>query len=269
MGGYVHGYSTREAERLADQATILRPLLHGDTRFAPGTRVLEPGCGTGMQTQALLDGSPGIDLTCLDVDAGQLAHARARLGEQAAAVAFRQGDLLDAPFPPASFDAAFVCFLLEHLTRPAEALAALRRLLRPGGTIVVVEGDHGSCRFHPETPVALEAWRALVACQRRLGGDPDIGRRLYGLLAEAGFSDIVVEPRMVYADAGRPALRDGFVRRIIVPMVDGVRKAALDAGLLDATAWARGLADLDATAEGPEGAFCYTFFKAAARVPEE
>lgn len=269
MGGYVHGYSAREAERLADQANILRPLLHGDTRFPPGARVLEPGCGTGMQTDALLDGSPGIDLTCLDVDAGQLARARARLGARGAAVSFRQGDLLDAPFAPASFDAAFVCFLLEHLTRPEAALAALRRLVRPGGTIVVVEGDHGSCRFHPETPAALAVWSALVACQRRLGGDPDIGRRLYGLLDGAGCADVVVEPRMVYADAGNPALREGFVRRIIVPMVDGVRAAALDAGLLDAPAWARGLADLDATADGRAGAFCYTFFKATARVPEE
>ncbi|HYH18793.1 MAG TPA: methyltransferase domain-containing protein [Azospirillum sp.] len=267
MGGYVHGYSAREAERLADQASILRPLLHGDTRFPAGTRVLEPGCGTGMQTRALLDGSPGIDLTCLDVDAGQLARARDRLGERGETVTFRQGDLLDAPFPPASFDAAFVCFLLEHLTRPAAALATLRRLVRPGGSIVVVEGDHGSCRFHPETPAALAAWSALVACQRRLGGDPDIGRRLYGLLDAAGFTGIVVEPRMVYADAGRAELRDGFVRRIIVPMVGGVRDAALGAGLIDAATWARGLADLDATADGREGAFCYTFFKATARIP--
>ncbi|HEY0837754.1 MAG TPA: methyltransferase domain-containing protein [Azospirillum sp.] len=269
MGGYVHGYSAREAERLADQASILRPLLHGDTRFPPGTRVLEPGCGTGMQTTALLDGSPGIDLTCLDVDAGQLARARARLGERGAAVRFRQGDLLAAPFASDSFDAAFVCFLLEHLTDPAAALTALRRLVRPGGSIVVVEGDHGSCRFHPETPAALAAWGALVTCQRRLGGDPDIGRRLYGLLDAAGFVDIVVEPRMVYADAGRLSLRDGFVRRIIVPMVEGVRGAALDGGLLDAATWERGLADLDATADGGEGAFCYTFFKATARVPRE
>ena len=55
------------------------------------------------------------------------------------------------PSGPESFDHVFVCFVLEHLTRPAEALIILRRLLRPGGTITVIEGDHGSTYFHPES----------------------------------------------------------------------------------------------------------------------
>lgn len=263
MGAYVHGYSIREAERLSDQAAILRALIHEGTAFPPGSRVLEPGCGTGGQTAALLQASPGIRLTCMDIDAGQLALARERLGD---AVAFRQGDLLAESFPPGSFDHAFVCFLLEHLRQPEEALAALRRMVRPGGTVVVVEGDHGSCRFHPETPAALAVWEALVAGQRRLGGDPMIGRRLHGLLARAGFADIRVSPRLVYADAGNPGLREGFVRRIIVPMVEGVRGAALASGF-DPAAWERGIADLTATDADGDGVFCYTFFRATVRVP--
>ncbi|HYH39171.1 MAG TPA: methyltransferase domain-containing protein [Azospirillum sp.] len=266
MGGYVHGYSAREAERLSDQAAILCPLLHHDTVFPPGSRVLEAGCGTGGQTGVLLDGTQGIRLTCLDIDGGQLDLARARLGERAAEVTWRQGDLLAEPFPDASFDHAFVCFVLEHLAHPEPALAALRRVVRPGGTIMVVEGDHGSCRFHPETPGALAVWDELVAAQRRLGGDPMIGRRLHGLLAGAGFADVRVSPRMVYADAGNPALREGFVRRIIVPMVDGVRAQAVERGF-DPAAWERGIADLLATDADGRGAFCYTFFKATARVP--
>jgi len=267
MDGYVHGYSAREAERLSDQAAILRRLLHHDTRFPPGSRVLEPGCGTGGQTEALLAANPDIRLTCLDIDGGQLALARARLGARAEGVTFRQDDLLDEPFPPATFDHAFVCFLLEHLRHPAAALAALQRVVRPGGSVVVVEGDHGSCRFHPETRAGLAVWDELVAAQRRLGGDPMVGRRLHGLLTGAGFADVRVSPRQVYADAGDPDLRAGFVRRIIVPMVEGVRTAALAAGRLDAAAWERGIADLLATDADGQGVFCYTFFKATARVP--
>ena len=44
---YVHGYSAREANRLADQASTLSELLHGDTVYPPGSLVLECGCGTG------------------------------------------------------------------------------------------------------------------------------------------------------------------------------------------------------------------------------
>ena len=48
------------------------------------------------------------------------------------------------PFAPASFDHVFVCFVLEHLSRPAEALSSLKTVLKPGGSITVIEGDHGS-----------------------------------------------------------------------------------------------------------------------------
>jgi hypothetical protein len=51
----------------------------------------------------------------------------------------------------------FVCFVLEHLPRPSEALAALRGVIRPGGTITVIEGDHGSTYFHPESAYARRA----------------------------------------------------------------------------------------------------------------
>jgi SAM-dependent methyltransferase len=262
---YVHGYASRETQRLADQAKILRALLHDGVAFPPGTRVLEPGCGTGMQTAALLAGNRGIRVTALDIDAAQLARARAGLAG-ASCVEFVEADLLTAPLVPASFDHAFVCFLLEHVPHPAAALAAVRRAVAPGGGIVVIEGDHGSCRFHPETAASRKVWEALSACQRRLGGDPDIGRRLHGLLTSAGFTDVTVEPRLVYADAGRDALRDGFVRRIIVPMVQGSRDQTIAARLLEPAAWDQGIAELLSTAEG-DGAFYYTFFRATACNP--
>lgn len=102
---YVHGYSQRETERLADQAAILRPLLHDGVVFPPGNHVLEPGCGTGQQTAALLAASPGIRITALDVDAAQLARARAAM-PAGAAVEFVAADLLDAPLAPHGFDHA-------------------------------------------------------------------------------------------------------------------------------------------------------------------
>lgn len=265
MEGYVHGYSAREAERLADQAAILRPLLHDGVAFPGGGLVFEPGCGTGRQTAALLAAHPDIRVLAMDIDEGQLAEARAALGGSPC-VTFCQGDVRTADLAPGSADHAFLCFLLEHLTDPGAALAAVRRVVKPGGRVVVVEGDHGSCRFHPETPAARRVWDTLPDSQRALGGDPDIGRRLYGLLSAAGFSSIAVEPRLVYADAGRPALRDGFVHRIIVPMVEGARERALAAGSLTPEDWERGLRDLRATGAGVEGAFCYTFFRATATV---
>lgn len=180
---------------------------------------------------------------------------------------FLRADVFDLPFPDAAFNHVFVCFLLEHLREPVRALASLRRVLRPDGTIIVIEGDHGSCYFHPETEAALHAWRGLVLAQAWLGGDSLIGRRLYPLLRSAGFRVRSVSPRMVYVDASRPALVDGFVRKTITAMVEGARENALRFGVADAAMFDRGVADFRALADSPEGTFCYTFFKAVA-VPE-
>ena len=262
---YVHGYSGREAERLVDQANALTELLHHDTRYPAGARVLEAGCGVGAQTVTLAAQSPGADIISIDISSASLAAARERVRAAGLSnVTFQQADLYADPFPPASFDHAFVCFVLEHLDRPGAALAALKRMLRPGGTITVIEGDHGSAYFHPRSAAAQRAIDCLITLQARAGGDSLIGRSLYPRLVEAGFEDVRVSPRMVYVDQSRPALVEGFTRRTFNAMVEGVGERAVTEGLIDAESWSRGIRDLHRTAE-PDGTFCYTFFKAVAR----
>ena len=176
-------------------------------------------------------------------------------------VIFRRADIFDLPFAEAHFDHVFVCFVLEHLPNPEEALERLRRVLKPGGTLTVIEGDHGSAYFHPDSDHARRAIQCLVELQRRAGGDSLIGRRLYPWLVSAGFRDVRVSPRMVYSDASRPELVDGFTRRTFTAMVEGVAEQAVGQGLMDEESWAKGIRDLYRTTE-PDGTFCYTFFKA-------
>jgi SAM-dependent methyltransferase len=265
--GYVHGYDAAEQARLHDQATTLEALLHHDSHFPDGGTVLEAGSGVGAQTIPLLRRHPGVALTCLDIAPSSLAAAQERIRAAGLPLpVFRQGDLRALPFGDAAFDHAFVCFVLEHLPDPAAALAELRRVVRPGGTLTVIEGDHGSVLFHPEDPRARAAIACQVALQRAAGGDPEIGRRLVPLLRRADFSDIRVSPRLVHADGSRPALAEGFVRRTFAAMVAGIRDEALRAGLAEPAAFDAGIAALHRTAE-PDGCFCYTFFKATARVP--
>jgi SAM-dependent methyltransferase len=181
-------------------------------------------------------------------------------------VQFRQADLFDLPFAPGSFDHVFVCFVLEHLSRPEAALAKLKAVLKPGGSITVIEGDHGSAYFHPDSDAAREAIGCLVELQRRSGGDAMIGRRLYPLIAAAGFEGVRVSPRMVYADASRPQLVEGFTRKTFTAMVEGVRAPAIAAGITDASRFDAGVRDLYRTAE-TDGVFCYTFFKGVGEKP--
>ncbi|MFF3616811.1 L-histidine N(alpha)-methyltransferase [Streptomyces sp. NPDC002580] len=265
---YVHGYSDRETRRLGDQADTLAELLHSGTAYPPGSEVLEVGCGVGAQTTHLVTASPGARFTAVDVSADSLARARARVTAHApgAHVSWHQADLFELPFPDASFDHVFVCFVLEHLAAPDRALTALRRVLRPGGTLTVIEGDHGSAFFHPDSAHA----RAAIDCQARLqsaaGGNALIGRSLHPLVTGAGFEEVEVRPRTVYADRSRPALVDGFTRDTFIAAIESAGRDVLAAGMTTRPAWDRGVLDLRRTATG-DGTFHYTFFKAVAVNP--
>jgi SAM-dependent methyltransferase len=216
----------------------------------------------GAQTEILARNSPSARFTCGDLSEASLAQARARV--RAAGIrnaTFTRADLRAMPFPPESFDHVFVCFVLEHLADPVGALASLRACLRPGGTITVVEGDHGSTLFHPENADARRAIDCLVRLQAASGGDALIGRRLHPLLARAGFTDISVSPRVAYADASRPRWIEGFTRNTFIAMVEGVREEVQRRGLMSPEEWRAGIDGLSRTTE-PDGVFCYTFFKA-------
>jgi SAM-dependent methyltransferase len=226
--------------------------------------VLEDGCGVGAQTTTIARNSPQSRFLSIDLSADSLAVARERTNDAGITnVAFLQADIFNLPFKEQSFDHAFVCFVLEHLRDPVSALVCLKRMLKPGGSVTAIEGDHGSAYFHPDSADARRAIQCLIDLQAGMGGDALIGRRLYPLLAEAGFKEVTVSPRMVYVDASRPQLVDGFTRNTFNAMVEGVRADAIARGLIDPESWDRGIRDLHRTTEC-DGVFCYTFFKAVA-----
>ena len=135
---YVHGYGPDEVQRLQDQASTLVELLHADTAYPAGASILEAGCGVGAQTVTLASRSPGARFTSIDPSAASIARAEAAVAAaRLSNVTFRQADIFDLPFAPRSFDHVFLCFVLEHLSRPLEALEMLRDVIKPGGTITV------------------------------------------------------------------------------------------------------------------------------------
>jgi SAM-dependent methyltransferase len=261
---YVHGYDPKENLRLQDQASTLVELLHSDTTYPAASRVLEAGCGVGAQTVTLARNSPRALITSVDISETSVAEARkaakaAGLGN----VVFGRADIFNLPFAPGLFDHIFLCFVLEHLARPVDSLKALKEVLKTGGTITVIEGDHGSAYFHPDSESARRAIHCQVELQARGGGNALIGRELYPLLRRAGFESVRVSPRMVYVDSSRPNLVEGFTRKTFTAMIEGIRTSALAAGLIEQPTFDKGIEDLYRTTEH-DGVFCYTFFKATA-----
>lgn len=167
---YVHGYDPKENMRLQDQALTLAELLLSDTSYPAGSRVLEAGCGVGAKTALLAAGSPDALFTSIDISGPSVTQAEKVVNKAGLKnVIFRQADIFNLPFETGSFDHIFVCFVLEHLSGPANALRELKKVLKPGGSITVIEGDHGSTHFHPDSEAAHRAIQCLVQLQKKAG----------------------------------------------------------------------------------------------------
>ena len=262
---YIHGYSPREAIRLSDQASTLSGILHHDTRFPAGSYILEAGCGTGSQTVIIAGQNPDCRFHSIDISPSSLDAARERVSDvlgkaRSDRVTFELADMHNLPFHDKTFDHIVICFVLEHLSSPVSALSEIRRVLKPKGTITVIEGDHGSVFFYPPGEAAIEAIGCQIKLQQKAGGNACIGRRLYPLLTEAEFRDIRVSPRMVYVDAGLPVLVDGFIKKTFTAMIEGVKDEAVSAGMITGARFDQGIRELLRTCE-PDGTFSYTFFK--------
>ena len=264
MKEYVHGYSERERIRLEDQANTLVSLLHYDTIWNEGETIFEAGCGVGAQTQIIAPQNPNCQFVSVDISVDSIISAKQAIElANIKNVQFKVSNIFDLPFEAESFDHIFVCFVLEHLGEPVKALKELKRVLKKGGTITVIEGDHGSTYFHPDSIEAKNAINCQVELQKLNGGNALIGRELYPLLDRSGFQDIKVSPRLVYVDGSKPQMIEGFTKNTFTAMIEGVKENALQAGLLSEDEFDKGIADLYRTAN-KDGVFCYTFFKAIA-----
>ena len=109
-------------------------------------RVLDVACGTGELEWRLLQRWPGLSLTGCDLSVGMLAQARTKpiTGD----VAWVQADATALPFPDASFDIVICANSFHYFRAPQQSLAEMRRALRPGGRLVLVDwcDDYLSCR---------------------------------------------------------------------------------------------------------------------------
>jgi ubiquinone/menaquinone biosynthesis C-methylase UbiE len=261
MNKYVHGYSDYEANRLHDQADSLADLLHYDSVWEKGSIILEAGCGIGAQTKIVAPKNRNSKFVSIDIALKSLEQAKIIANtNKINNVEFQQADIFELPFEDEYFDHIFLSYLLEHISNPVEALIRLKKVLKKEGTITVIEGDHGSTYFHPDSEAAKKAIQCQVELQKQNGGDANIGRKLYPLLNQSGFKDIKVSPRQVYVDDSNPEWVEGFTKNTFTAMIKGISEEAVSKDLIGKKEFEKGIKDLNRTAEGG-GTFCYTFFK--------
>jgi SAM-dependent methyltransferase len=203
MARYIHGETdTRETERLEKQARFLTRWILDGVEAGPGARVLDLACGTGAMMRRLSARLPDARLFGADLSLAQLREARKRSPD----LSLVQSNAVALPFRDRTFDVVHWSWLLEHVPREraVDILRDVRRTLRAAGVAWMTEVDNDSLAFWPRIPLAEECFRALWKAQEEGGGDPIIGRKLYGLCGAAGFTDVQVFPTTFHLHHGSP-----------------------------------------------------------------
>jgi malonyl-CoA O-methyltransferase len=177
--------------------------LNGDGLLQPlSNRILEIGCGTGTLTEILLKEWPDARITALDLAPAMITLAQQRVlaaetncaGDMAAErLRFLHADVeLWAPAAPtASFDLIVSNACFQWLGKPGATLAHLRRLLRPGGSLLFT--TFGPDTFREMHQAFNDAYRACGIEPQRHGLSLQAAAQWRSLLRAAGFSDIQYE----------------------------------------------------------------------------
>ena len=199
-----------ELERLQLQSRVWEPAgreLLSKVEGGSAARVLDVGCGALGWLRILSEWvGPSGQVVGTDIDESLLDAGRSFLdAEGISNVELLVDDLFESRLEPQSFDLVHARYVIAPLGRGREQLASHRRLVRPGGSLVLEEWDLGSWHFNPPATAAERLIRLLSDIFAALGGEA--GRGLPELLHGIGIEDPEIDAHVVALEPGHPYLR--------------------------------------------------------------
>lgn len=206
---------------MADVLADAKRMIHGALTLEPGQRALDVGCGVGVDVAEMAAQVGGNGRVAgVDTDPAVLAEARIRTAGFGDRVDLRVADGSDLPFGDATFDASRAERVLQHARWPERVIAEMLRVTKPGGTIVVVDPDHGMWALDMAdrelTRTLLTWWFDHIA-------NPWIGRRHPGLLRTAGAADVQVRVMpLVFAELPAADVLTGITMAARAAAAEGV-----------------------------------------------
>ncbi len=194
----------------------------------PGMKVADLGCGVGATTRMMAEMvGPTGHVTGLDLSAAQLKQARDLChADGLTNTTFVEASATDTGLPRASFDLVYCRYLLLHLVDPADCLREMRELLKPGGVVVIEDGDLTTAHSMPAS--SINSFADLFG---RLGPtrglDYSMAKNIFHLVKAAGFPEPDIEIH-------QPAVARGEDRFLLKWSVDEAAEAFVGAGLVTA-----------------------------------
>jgi len=160
-----------------------------------GGTLLDLGSGLGVTSLLLARLFPRAQVIGIEPDDDLRARAEESVEERGLTdrCCFLAGEGEAIPLEDGAVDHVYARLLLQRAPRPLDVLREVRRVLRPGGVVVLLDVDDGSVVVHPEPPGLAEFQRHARKAQRSAGGDRHVGRKLCGYLRAVGFSDVRTE----------------------------------------------------------------------------
>jgi ubiquinone/menaquinone biosynthesis C-methylase UbiE len=154
----------------------------------PGLRWVDVGCGNGAFTELLVQRCAPLEIHGIDPSEGQLRFARSR--HTAGIAHFQQGDAMALPFDDNSFDAAVMALVIFFVPEPAQGVAEMKRVVKPGGTIATYAWDLLEPGGFPMGPMQDEL--RAIGRKPMLPPRADVSRMsaLRALWADAGLTDL-------------------------------------------------------------------------------
>jgi ubiquinone/menaquinone biosynthesis C-methylase UbiE len=218
----------------------------GEVRpVAPGSHVLDMGCGLGHEVTRLASRvGPSGRVVGVDASPQMIAEARRRTADVALPTEFTVGDAHDLPFPDGTFDLCRTERVLRYLHSPETALREMARVARPGGSVLAQDFDSDLTVVDAADPSLA---RHIAEVLDAAVPNPWIGRQLFGLFRRVGLIDVrVVAHTVVLTGAS------GFA--MYQQLNQGTINRAVQNGHLSAHEEAAWWADLELTARA--GTFC-------------
>ena len=262
---YIHGFSHEEQQRLRHQARAFEFILYRDVDFYKVDKLLEVGCGVGAQTEILLRHFPEVEITAIDLNDRQLNAAK-EFHSNNQRVTFQKMNAKSMNFDDDSFDAAFLCWVLEHIPQPQQVVNELFRVIKKGGKVVISEVMNSTFFLDPYSPHIWKYWMAFNDFQFSQAGDPFVGAKLGNFLSNAGFADIVTTIKSEHRDARSPELRSEALvdwRSLMLSAKDEL----ISAGCINQELVEKVEDEFDDVMKNPQAIVYYSFMQAQALKP--